>query len=390
MKILYVIYRENIFSPIVKSQVIDLLSKNSNKEEIHLLWIKRIDSYFRNRKKITETKKILKKNKIILHEIPFIVGRFPLTKRVFDFAYLQVKRSIAKIIGKYKIQIVQTRGYNAGLLITKIIKEYKLKRTAHIFDPRSPYLTEIQSTYDITTDSKRYNFWNSSEEYIFREATYTIATSNSFKEYVNSRGGKAIYIPNNSEIKNINIAINKSRHKRRNSICYVGSMGHGWNNVDTYINFIENIYKIEKNINYEFYILEQCIPLVTEKINQSIIPNSKIKISSVPPEKISDEIAGCLAGMQIMSSKDTRLGIKTVDYLSAGVPIICNRNAMGASDLVNKTGLGWNIDKIKIETIVELMKQNNLSEKCIKYAYDNFSTDSIALKYDKLYHNLTK
>ena len=48
MNLLYVIYRENIFSPLVKGQVLDILFKNKSNIKIHLLWIKRIDYYFKN------------------------------------------------------------------------------------------------------------------------------------------------------------------------------------------------------------------------------------------------------------------------------------------------------------------------------------------------------
>ena len=48
MNICYILYRENIFSPLVESEVLNNLYKISRHGvNVHFIWLKRIDYYFR-------------------------------------------------------------------------------------------------------------------------------------------------------------------------------------------------------------------------------------------------------------------------------------------------------------------------------------------------------
>ena len=67
-----------------------------------------------------------------------------------------------KVLRKNNIQILHTRGYNAGLFASKLLKNNK--HIKHVFDPRSPYLTEIISTYGVKENDQVYHFWKESEK----------------------------------------------------------------------------------------------------------------------------------------------------------------------------------------------------------------------------------
>ena len=352
-----------------------------------MLWIKRIDYYFKNTNEIKSIKKALKQNNIILHEIPLITGRFPLNEKRTAFNDMQIKQKIRRIIKNNKIDIVHTRGYNAGLIVAKIKKmgiHFK-----HVFDPRSPYLTELQSTYNISEKSKEYIFWKENEKFIINNSDKVIAISKDFQKYLNCIKENTVYIPNNSNINNIDQIKMLSKTNRRKSICYVGSMGNGWNNINTYFDFMEKVYKFDKEIVFELYVLQSSYSSVYERSSKSIIPAENFIVKSLKPDEVNTTIAGSLAGMQIMEMKDSRLGIKTVDYLSSGVPIICNNNAMGASNLVKEEKIGWNIDEDKdLSKLVKTIESIDMSEKCIDFSYKNFSTDKVAEKYLETYKNL--
>jgi len=80
-----------------------------------------------------------------------------------------------------------------------------------------------------------------------------------------------------------------------------------------------------------------------------------------------------------MSKEDERLGIKTVDYLSAGLPIICNKNAIGATELVDKYGIGVSYDEEISSKVFEFIEKRMIGDldeviKCLDVAEKHFST----------------
>lgn len=388
MKIAYLLYREDIFSPLVESQVLNNLYRISSTNcEIHIIWLKRIDYYFKHQDKINIVRKKLEEHGIILHELPIIVGRFPLDKKMSDYVEFQTKHKIIKILSKYEIDIIHTRGYNAGLLATNLLKNNKSIK--HVFDPRSPYLTELISTYGVKEDDDLFKFWKKNEELVVKNATATISISNTFYDYLKTKGDSIIIIPNNSEMDDVNVIKKRAKEQRRNSFCFVGSLGYGWNNVHEYIRFMKDVWEIDSTILLELYVLNQEIAL--KELENANISADKYIIKTLPQSEVGKTIAGCIAGLQIMSKSDSRLGIKTVDYISAGIPVICNDNAMGASYIVEKYGVGWNISKSSLRDIINDANQNvAITEHCINVAFDNFSTEATAKLYSKLYIDICK
>ena len=183
--------------------------------------------------------------------------------------------------------------------------------------------------------------------------------------------------------------VNKRAMKqRRHAMCFVGSLGYGWNNVIEYIDFMKKVLKIDSSMSFELYVLKTSRSVVEMELKRSGIPSDNYIIDSLPPDKVGSTISGCLAGLQIMSKRDTRLGIKTVDYLAAGVPVICNDNAVGAAKVIMNNQIGWNIDNLPLEEILLQTQEKNLVMKCTEYAYSNFSTEVVANKYFETYASI--
>lgn len=389
MNILYLLYREDLYSPIVRTQVIDVLTTIYKKHpsiKIHIIWLKRIDYWLRNKEQINLSKRIITSTGLFYSELPIIVGRFPINQSMSAFVYNQVYNRIHNCIVDENIDIVHTRGYNSGLVAAKIKNENNI--FSHIWDPRSPYLSELVSTYNLEPQSKTYRFWENAEDYIIRNSDATISTSIPFLRYLKKRSSPTIYIPNNVQMETPDTVITRANTYRRNSICYVGSLSHGWNNIDVYIAFMNSVMSIDSTIHFEMYIISEHVLSVKKTFHKEGIPTTVFSIYTLPPDEIGHAISGCMAGMQIMPSKDPRLGIKTAEYLAAGVPIICNSNAVGASELVNETQCGWNIDITDLKTIIQQAQLHTKTERCVKYAYANLSTDTISNKYYEAYKKL--
>lgn len=386
MNIAYLLYREDIFSPLVEGQVLNILYRIVKRGvTVHFIWLKRIDYCIKYQDKIDCVRRELKENGIMLHEIPVFVGKFPLKKGMSDFVYAQAELRIHSILKKYRIDILHTRGYNAGLMATKLLKKRKIAK--HIFDPRSPYLTELISTYGVKEGEEKYEFWLNNEKLIVEKADITISVSQTFADYLKQYKGDIVIIPNNSEMDDPSIVERRAIRQRRKSFCFVGSLGYGWNNVHEYIAFMQKVWKLCPDIHLELYVLKQSI--VREELRKAGISEDRYTIKTLPQSEVGETISGCLAGLQIMSKADTRLGIKTVDYLAAGIPVICNDNAMGAAWIVDQYCVGWNVDRCNLSNILEECISKKIREKsCISLAYETFSTEAVSQKYFNLYHTL--
>jgi glycosyltransferase involved in cell wall biosynthesis len=58
------------------------------------------------------------------------------------------------------------------------------------------------------------------------------------------------------------------------------------------------------------------------------------KIYSCDPGKVSEHLSECHAGLNFMTSVDTRMSIKTAEYFGNGIPVICNSNVRGCVELI--------------------------------------------------------
>ena len=388
-KIGYLIIREDIFSPIVKTQVLDML-KLINKEEFDLviLWACRFDYLLRNNEQYRKIESFLKENNIDLLRLPVFVLKFPLSKAQLKLLEIQLVLRLKLIIRRYNIRILHARGYNAGYISAKIREKYFPVKS--IFDARSPYLTEIQSTYNIRSDSKKFRAWHSLERYILRNSTISVATTDRFREYLLLNSNHVVTIPNNAEMTDKNQILALSKSQARKSICYVGSIGYGWNDIRIYAEFTKNIIEKYHDIHFEYYVHEKNIETVVNEFHKIGIQKERYTVENISPNEIQSKISGCLCGMQIMSKPDVRLGIKTVDYLSSGVPVICNENAIGANELVDKykVGICFN-DKVSAEVYrfieSQLICNSDLALRCLNIAETKFSTKAIAKMYEEIY-----
>ncbi|SFQ27299.1 Glycosyltransferase involved in cell wall bisynthesis [Desemzia incerta] len=392
LKVGYLIVREEIFSPIVKTQVIDILkSVNREKYEIVLLWACRLDYMFKKKEEFNKVAAYLESYNIKVIRIPVLVLKFPLSKTQIHFLKMQLIYRLKKIIRINNINIIHARGYNAGYIAAKICETENSVKS--VFDARSPYLTEINSTYKVKKHSKKYKTWEEIEKIILKKSDVSIATTHNFQDYLAKNSNNTIVIPNNAEVKSESQMTKLCNAQSRKSICYVGSIGYGWNDIRVYAAFTKKIIEKFPDINFEYYVMAQNINTVKKEFNKIGIPKDRYMVKNESPEKLHKKIAGCLCGLQIMARPDVRMGIKTVDYLSSGVPIICNKNAIGGKEVVDEHGVGVSFnDEIDLNVFNFIEKQlkgnSGMATKCLKVAEKNFSTKNVSKMYENLYSNL--
>jgi glycosyltransferase involved in cell wall biosynthesis len=90
---------------------------------------------------------------------------------------------------------------------------------------------------------------------------------------------------------------------------------------------------------------------------------------------------------------ETMLAVKTVEYLSAGLPVLCNKYCGGASAIIDNNAVGISYDP---DTQAEINQGNMLGllnketkERAIALAERLFDYKENAKRYAKLYQQLT-
>lgn len=389
MNICYLIVREEIYSPIIKTQVLDNLKELSKKNKIFLLWLCRVDYYVRKSSEYKKIKKDLRESNIDLIRIPIIIGRFPLNEKQLNFMKFQSLNKLERIVIDNDIEIINGRGYNASFLLLNLKIRKKVKIYT-VFDARSPYLTEIKSTYGISDDSEKFEFWKNAEKRIAQNCDMTIVTSDSFKNYMLKFSDRVVLIPNNATMIDCEKMLKFNILQKRFVICYVGSIGYGWNDARIYAKITKKLSISYPEMKFEYYVMPAGVEIIKKELRSESVELSRVMITTENPENISMRIAGCVAGLQIMKHPDVRLGIKTVDYLSAGVPVICNNNAIGCAKVIEDFHVGVNIDRESIDDFIQSQIENPMYERCLKTAYDHYSTAAVARMYEECYNKINQ
>ena len=396
-KLAYVIVRENLDSPLIRSQVVDVLCSVSDKceNDITLLWFYRIDYLAGSSKKIAELRRELSHKHIKLVAIPFIAGRFPVSWWQTPIIVPQWLLGFAFAYFFLRIRIFHCRSYHAVLAALVFGFTRKIK---FIFDPRSPFPEEKLAAGIWRVGSYDYKFWKYIEKEAVNSSFVTLAISRAFatdlKKHVLT--SKIKIIPNNypTEFYNKNAenpAVNNiSEDEIR--LCYVGSLGH-WNDADMYIRFFENfIEKSKRPVFISFIVPLSSINSLREALALSRIPLNIVSVKTVEQDCVYNAIKNATLGVYLMKGMDSRLGVKTVEYLAAGLPVIVSDTILGAADVVNDFGVGVVIgsdlnDLKKAVDFAEKIMENREGwrEKCIDLAKKNFSPDIIATSLLDLY-----
>jgi glycosyltransferase involved in cell wall biosynthesis len=111
------------------------------------------------------------------------------------------------------------------------------------------------------------------------------------------------------------------------------------------------------------------------------------------PAELAGWLSAADAGVHAMSpgpDSATRLGVKVVEYLACGLPIVVNPHVGAAAELVRQHHVGWVFDSRDTATIGaaldSLFAEHRMpSARARELAAATFSVDSCADRYIELY-----
>jgi glycosyltransferase involved in cell wall biosynthesis len=410
MEISYLTYGESIYSPLLRTQVLELLSHLSKirAEKIH--WIALISplDIFSRREKLTRFKSEVKRHGILFsyYPIPILYSRWFLP-RLWVMPFLLL---VGVFFLKFHFlihgrpSIIHARGYMAAMLAT--IYKRQNSQVAVLFDPRSLFPEENITAGNWSQRSVNYRMWKRLEFYILRNVDALVGVSNSFQRLaLNLKANPRLQfktVPCSVDINKFEKSESENREKILNRLnfpedsfifVYAGSIGR-WNSP----------IMISKYFNSAWKTFEQCRLLVITNSRKHVvistlqkldIPDSVYRVISVHSDEISQYLKIGNVGLQVMEpslDSATRLGVKFAEYMASGLPVMVNSNVGGALEYVKSYRVGVVVDDLEKEMIfaINTLREDGpvMKKRCIALAREYFDIPRISQMYSELYDSM--
>lgn len=275
---------------------------------------------------------------VLFYPTRYMLPHFCLLPFLFLNVFFYMKALCRK--DKNKVVINNLRSYTPALAFYK----YYERRDNVFFDPRTEWIEECINAGYFKPNGKTVRYWKKKEVEFVRSFRKTILISDVFKDNLVSKCGvenanKMVVLYNPIDYSKFDIQ--KKPHKGK-VFLYTGSLGH-WNNLATYLDF----YKLFKQYDGEDNRLVICTNTSQQKVEEvlnqeeySLIKDDITVHYNVPGDMLPEYYSECDYGLQLMSLPDSRVGVKYVEYVAAGLIPIVNSNVKGAALLSDKYGFG--------------------------------------------------
>jgi glycosyltransferase involved in cell wall biosynthesis len=400
MTIGYVVFDEDLSSPLIQSQVIDVITEIKRQAgerfSIVLIWFCPIKIYFR-RSQVRHFRQYLDSQHIRLVVVPILyLGRWFAARLVQIPLIYQTTVAILILSRRLGIKLFHVRSY-PGTLPFCLLKRFT-RDIRFIVDTRSDFVKEnTLKSWKNAPLTRRY--WTKKEKEIYQMADGIVAISEQF--YLDKLRGfhaKSYVIPNNVRLMNVDGNTPSYRKILRNQMgiaqdsvvfSYSGSLGNGWNKIETYAALVRNLATLP--FSYHILILSPQYKEVSGVFDRFGIERTLYTAISVEHSELPKYLSIADFGLQLMMHVDTRIGVKVVEYLSVGLPVIVNRNVLGAAEFVKRHRVGIVIDGTAVDgsAVSEILSNYGaISRRCRQVASDNFSTENIAKKYVLMYTSM--
>lgn len=334
---------------------------------------------FKSKTNIQATKNDLKQYGVNIRNFPvlfyptrFMLLRYFLLPFYFLNVFLYVKFLNHQDEKSDKDIFYNIRSYQAAL---GFLKFYKNKDRI-VFDTRTDWIEENINVGNFKPDGATVKFWRNAEKQMLLKFRKTLFISDLFRDAVLKRhsikldDNKYCLVYNPINYKHFHSVQN---HDQDNNFLYTGSLGH-WNNISIYLDFFLKV--ADKMPSSKLIV---CTGSPIHKIEPTFnLPKydairNRVEIHySVPYSELPSFYARCTYGLQLMSKKDTRVGVKFIEYIAANLIPIVNTNVMGAAALARKYEIGIVLDDEteEVDSIVyrlEQIKQNRNNRKLAEF-----------------------
>lgn len=300
--------------------------------------------------------------KILLFPILFVRSRlfilkwfmFPLLI-LTTFPYLLII-SLIDLFFQSKEVVYHLRAYVSTFLYVK----FYFGSGNLVFDPRSDFIIENRRLNHWKKNSLTDRLWLHIEKEIILKANKVIFISQPHLEDTLTRSkidfdvSKYVVYPNPIDFSQFIDAFNIDRKEQFPKFLYTGSLGN-WNDLNTYLGFFKKVKEIVPEATM-LVLTSTRKSKINDVINKPIFKEVIGDVDfhfNVPYDQLPKLYAKCNIGLQLMEKEDSRIGVKFVEYLAAGLVPVVNKNVKGAAKISMEKGIGFVIeDDFDFETVV--------------------------------------
>ncbi len=405
MNIAYLVWLENLNSPILTGQVVEVLEemgKASSRHNLYLFAFQPLHRIIFRRANLAEVRRRLRASGVEATIIPCLaiphIDLFRARWFMMPLILLQSLPALLVLTLLKRIDILHCRSYPvtwAAMILRRLL------RVRMVFDPRSDFPEENVTAGKWSADSLTQRAWKRLERRLLQEADATVAITNSYVDHFGKAAPEARFylVPNNVDTERFrrDVAFRNSFRQTHGLgedtliFCYNGSMGSHWHNPGPYANFIVRLREL--GLAHWFLFITPDTEAVARAIKEHDLGPEEYGVVGCSFDEVPKYLSAADVGTMFMPAPKIALGIKTVEYLAAGLPLIVNRKAAGAAEIVTRHGVGLVVDNERtadLDAIREMAgRKKEMSYTCRQLAETRFSTATIAEKYLQLYDSLT-
>ncbi len=426
LKIAYLITGENLASPLLRRQVVELLGdirRLITNGEITVFLFYSVPTILAHRHDIAVSRKRLSDSGIRVVVIPTLcpwpipnprirrtsVGWRPVaiwgrwTLRIFKLlalpflAWLRVARGYT---------LFHCRSYPSTSAAV-FLKQF-IPTTSVLFDPRSDFPEENVTAGNWKRDSRQFRYWKREEARLLEGSDYVACIGPSYvRAFQESTTSFNYFIaPNNVRCDEFRRK-NAQRETLRRSLgiqdgeivfAYLGTLtATGWHRPDLYRCFYKQLVKSTQRFRFLFLVPDAQAQLVKDVFHGE----SGVIVASPSHEEVGAYLTAADVGMMFLQQAKIALGTKIPEYLAASLPVLVNENCRGAVDLLDRhphlgmivnLGLG-DMDKhlqIQPDLIERLQERITSLDSLAAYAVETFDNAAIAKQYTLKYRQMTE
>jgi hypothetical protein len=379
----YIVVGENPLSGIFKSQLYNRYNDLRIFSRVEIVFIVNPFLWLRVRGEVRRLQESYLSIDIRLIPLQLIPERYMrlhlLITMLGNFWNLVVFRFL-KCLGVIATDIIVARSYYAGYILSYL----KKSESSIVFDPRSIYPLERYSHRYIKSQAV-YDYWLSWERKMINRFDSVISVSRGMTEYYAVLNSNVTEVFLNSGMRARNGSINPAISQKLRLV-YWGSLVYESHN-NSWVHYKNRLKEIERSIGFPVEV-DFFVPFLDNRIKDTQYCGN-IKINFFQGLNGIDITKYHAAIYFIPISLDTfsRLGIKTVEYLSQNLPIIFDD---GMSDfvtkLLTKNSAGFNLNNFRLVSLEEVgdnplrVYNDNFSSetslKNLRHLYASFSTKS--------------
>lgn len=424
LKVLYLMCMERILDyGIFDSQVKNLLKEMSRRYKtqisitlmamIPLIHVSRSGVSIipiRYRREIRHLKRELSIHRIRLSILFVPIPRWSIYLKIYFFPVF-ILTSLPMIIlhlWRNNYDIIHCRSYLPALV--SALSKKSLSKATILFDTRAPVPEQGVIAGHYRRESMSFRVWKKIEEVAIKHSDSVVFVTEQFAEEMKKRYKVSDYcvIHNTVVVEkyvrdNVKIAAMKKKYNLSDKVIvvYNGSLGV-WNDPEILSAVFRKLGEVNRNM-FLLVLTTYSHEKLQTALEKSRIAAGSYRIMTLKPEKVSDVLSigdyglwpsvGLYENDPVERMHRTVTGIKTFEYLAAGLPIIANANMEGVKYIVEKydTGITFDIDNPdKMVHDFENMegRYDEIQKNCISTARRLGDVSNHARKYFKLYKRM--